>query len=54
MTSSERRQAADSLARVLERVQNGEVEAPDWYTERLIGALAAPLHTPAFVVEPPH
>jgi hypothetical protein len=45
MTKAEQRQAAEVLRRLVERIHQGEVAAPGWYRERLIGAtLALHLH----------
>jgi hypothetical protein len=37
MTRAEQREAAQVLRRVVERIDQGEVEAPAWYRERLVG-----------------
>jgi hypothetical protein len=41
MTKAEQRQAAEVLRRLVERIHQGEVAAPGWYRERLIGAMLA-------------
>jgi hypothetical protein len=41
MTKAEQRQAADVLSRVVERIDQGEVAAPGWLRERLVGAMLA-------------
>jgi hypothetical protein len=41
MTKAEQRQAADVLNGVVERIDQGEVAAPDWLRERLVGAMLA-------------
>jgi hypothetical protein len=41
MTKAEQREAAEVLKRVVERIDQGEVEAPAWYRERLVGAVIA-------------
>jgi hypothetical protein len=37
MTKAQQRQAADMLKRVVKRIDRGDVEAPAWYRERLVG-----------------
>jgi hypothetical protein len=39
MTKAEQRQAAEVLRRVVERIDHGELVAPAWYRERLVGAM---------------
>jgi hypothetical protein len=39
MAKAEQRQAAEVLRRVVERIHRGEVAAPAWHRERLVGAL---------------
>ena len=41
MTKAEQRQAAEVLKRVVERIDQGEVAAPGWLRERLVGAMLA-------------
>jgi hypothetical protein len=41
MTKAERREAAEALRRVVERIDQAEVDAPAWYRERLVGAMLA-------------
>jgi hypothetical protein len=41
MTKAEQRQAAETLKWVAERIDRGEVAAPGWYRERLVGAMLA-------------
>jgi hypothetical protein len=41
MTKAEQREAAEVLKRVVERIDRGEVAAPPWYRERLVGAMVA-------------
>jgi hypothetical protein len=41
MTKAEKREAAEVLRRVVERIDRGEVDAPAWYRERLVGAMLA-------------
>jgi hypothetical protein len=41
MTKAEQREAAEVLRRVVERIDRGEVDAPAWYRERLVGAILA-------------
>lgn len=41
MTKAEQREAAEALRLVVERIAQGEVEAPAWYRERLVGAMLA-------------
>lgn len=41
MTKAEQREAAEVLRRVVERIDRGEVAAPAWYRERLVGAMLA-------------
>jgi hypothetical protein len=48
MTKAEQRQAAEVLKLVVERIDQGEVAAPGWLRERLVGAMLAlhPSHVP--------
>jgi hypothetical protein len=39
MTKAEQREAGEVLRRVVERIDQGQVEAPAWYRERLVGAM---------------
>jgi hypothetical protein len=39
MTKAEQREAAEVLMRVVERIDQGEVVAPGWLRERLVGAM---------------
>ena len=41
MTKAEQRQAAEVLRRVVERIDEGEVHAPGWLRERVVGAVLA-------------
>jgi hypothetical protein len=41
MTKAEQREAAEALRRVIARIDRGEVAAPAWYRERLVGAMLA-------------
>lgn len=41
MTKAEMQEAAEVLWRVVERIDQGEVNAPAWYRERLVGAILA-------------
>jgi hypothetical protein len=41
MTKAEQREAAEVLRRVVEQIKRGEVTAPAWYRERLVGAMLA-------------
>jgi hypothetical protein len=41
MTKAEQRQAADVLRWVVERIDQGEIGAPGWLRERLVGAVLA-------------
>ena len=41
MTKAEQREAAEVLRRVVERIDRGDVDAPAWYRERLVGAMLA-------------
>jgi len=41
MTKAEQRQAAEVLKRVVERLDQGELAAPGWLRERLVGAILA-------------
>lgn len=41
MTKVEQREAPEVLRRVVTRIGRGEVAAPGWYRERLIGAMLA-------------
>jgi hypothetical protein len=41
MTKAEKREAAEALRRVVERIDRGELEAPRWYRQRLLGAVIA-------------
>ena len=41
MTGKERHAAAETLGRVVAQIDGGEVDAPAWYRERLIGAVIA-------------
>jgi len=39
MTKAEQRQSAEVLKLVVERIDQGEVAAPGWVRERLVGAM---------------
>jgi hypothetical protein len=39
VTNAEQRQAAEVLRRVVERIDQGEIAAPGWLRERLVGAM---------------
>jgi len=41
VTARERRRAAEGLERLLERIERGELVAPAWFRQRLIGAVIA-------------
>jgi hypothetical protein len=41
MTKAQQQEAAEVLKRVVERIDQGEVDAPGWLRERLVGALLA-------------
>jgi len=41
MTKAEQQEAAEVLRRVVERIDRGEVAAPWWLRERLVGARLA-------------
>jgi hypothetical protein len=41
MTRAEQRQAAEVIKRVVERIDHGELDAPGWLRERLVGAMLA-------------
>jgi hypothetical protein len=41
MTKADQRQAAEVLKRVVERIDQGDVAAPWWLRERLVGAMLA-------------
>jgi hypothetical protein len=41
MTKAEQREAGEVLRRVVEQIDWGEVDAPAWYRERLVGAMLA-------------
>jgi hypothetical protein len=41
MTKAEQRQVSETLRRVVERIDHGEVAAPGWLRERLVGAMLA-------------
>lgn len=41
MTKAEQREAAETLRRVVEGIDQGEVAAPGWLRERLVGAMLA-------------
>jgi hypothetical protein len=41
MTKAEQHEAAEVLRLVVDRNDLGEVEAPAWYRERLVGAMLA-------------
>jgi len=41
VTKAEQRQAAETLRRVVERIDQGELAAPGWLRERLVGAMLA-------------
>jgi hypothetical protein len=41
MTKAERQEAAEVLRRVVERIDRGDVAAPGWYRERLVGGMLA-------------
>jgi hypothetical protein len=41
MTKAEQHDADEALRRVIERIDQGEVDAPAWYRERLVGAMLA-------------
>jgi hypothetical protein len=41
MTKAEQRHAAEVLKRMVERIDQGEVAAPGWLRERLVGAMLA-------------
>jgi hypothetical protein len=41
MTKTERQEAAQVLKRVVERIDQGDVAAPGWLRERLVGAMLA-------------
>jgi hypothetical protein len=47
MTKAEQRAAAEVLKRVVERIDRGEVAAPAWYRERVVGAVLARPGRPA-------
>ncbi len=39
MTTAQRHEAAETLSRLLEQIDQNEVTAPDWYRERPVGAV---------------
>jgi hypothetical protein len=39
VTKADQRQAAEVLKRMVERIDQGEVAAPGWLRERLVGAM---------------
>ncbi len=41
MTKAQRQEAAQVFRRVVERIDQGEVAAPGWLRERLVGAMLA-------------
>jgi hypothetical protein len=41
VTKADQRQAAEVLKRMVERIDQGEVAAPGWLRERLVGAMLA-------------
>jgi hypothetical protein len=41
MTKADKRETAEALRRVVERIDQGGVDAPAWYRERLVGAILA-------------
>jgi hypothetical protein len=53
MTKAERHEAAEVLRRAVKRIDRGEVDAPAWYRERLVGAMLAfdPVGTIELVVD---
>jgi hypothetical protein len=41
MTKAQQQEAAEALRRMVERIDQGEVAAPGWLRERLVGAMLA-------------
>jgi hypothetical protein len=41
VTAADRQAAAETLRRVVELVELGELDAPGWYVQRLLGAAIA-------------
>jgi hypothetical protein len=41
VTMRDRKRAAQGLRRLLERIEQGELDAPAWYRQRLTGAIIA-------------
>ena len=41
MNTAQQREAAETLRRLIEQIDQGEVIAPAWYRERLVGAMLA-------------
>jgi hypothetical protein len=41
MTKAQQQEAAQVLKRVVERIDHGELAAPGWLRERLVGAMLA-------------
>ncbi len=41
MSEAQQREAAETLRRLIEQIDHGEVAAPGWYRERLVEAMVA-------------